>query len=68
MLFCEQDILKLLMERGPQFSEHEYTTLLSLKHRSQRGARDEDLTTVLQSLSDILTDETSSVWPLPLGL
>lgn len=44
------------MERGPQFTEPEYTNLLQLAHRSQRGAKDEDLKKRLDRLQDILTE------------
>ncbi len=50
-----------VMERGPQFSEPEYNNLLQLAHRSQRGAKDEDLATRLDKLRDILTELESVV-------
>ena len=44
------------MERGPQFTEHEYTNLLSLAHRSERGTSEEELEKRLEKLKNILQD------------
>ncbi len=49
------------MERGPQFTEYEYTNLLELSHRSLRGTRDEDNKRRLSRLKDILTELESVV-------
>jgi exocyst complex component 4 len=51
-----QEILKVIMERGPQFTEQEYTTLLSLNHRSLRSAKEGGIQSILDALSRILTD------------
>lgn len=49
------------MERGQQFTEQEYTNLLSLAHRSDRAANDEELTSRIEKLKDILTELESVV-------
>ncbi len=50
-----------VMERGPQFTEPEYNNLLQLAHRSQRGAREEDMQARLDRLRDVLTELESVV-------
>ena len=61
ILFFPQDIVSTIMERGQQFTEQEYTNLLSLAHRSERGASDEELTKRIDKLKDILTELESVV-------
>ena len=50
-----QEILDVIKERGPIFSEHQYSNLIALAHRSQRGAKEEDLELIQMKLKDILT-------------
>ena len=54
-MFISQEILDVIKERGSQFSEHQYSNLIALAHRSQRGAREEDLELIEWKLKDILT-------------
>jgi len=62
LLYLNQDeLLKVIVERGPQFTEQEYINLLSLKNRSERSFKEEDLPKVLTKLSDILNEYDSSV-------
>ncbi len=56
-----QEMIGSVMERGPQFTEPEYNNLLQLAHRSQRGAREEDMQARLDRLRDVLTELESVV-------
>ncbi len=56
-----QEIIGQIAEKGAQFGEQQYTNLLSLAHRSQRGAKEEELNTQLNKLKDILTELESTV-------
>ncbi|ELT88409.1 hypothetical protein CAPTEDRAFT_172210 [Capitella teleta] len=57
LLYLSADeILKVIMERGPQFTEQEYTTLLSLNHRSMRAPKDQEVSATLDALGRILTE------------
>ena len=50
------DILKVTLERGPQFSEQQYVNLLTLAQRSGRAGSEQDLDSRLARLSGILKD------------
>ncbi|KAK2138738.1 hypothetical protein LSH36_2505g00001 [Paralvinella palmiformis] len=49
-----EEILKHIVEHGPQFTEQEYTNLLALSYRSKRGLPEAVLDETLRKLSDIL--------------
>ena len=49
------------MARGPQFSEQEYGSLLTLAYRSERGAGSHSLYQLLKTLEEILTEYDSIV-------
>ena len=59
-----QEILKSIVERGAQFSEHEFTNLLALAHRSERGAKEDEFSHTLKRLEQILTEHESTAWAL----
>ena len=46
----------MIMDCGPQFSEHDYTQLFSLYNRSGVGKTETQLLTQLDRLKNILTD------------
>ena len=63
--FFFQDVLTLLTEQAPVFSEHDYTQLLSLQNRSTAGKTEEQLNVQLEQLKSILTERergVSVVW------
>jgi exocyst complex component 4 len=55
------DILGQVAEKGSHFSEHQYTNLLSLANRSQRGAREDELQASLNMLKEILSELENTV-------
>jgi hypothetical protein len=57
----QQEVLKHVVEHGPQFSEQEYTNLLALSYRSEIGAREGALQERLGKLADILVKYDSFV-------
>lgn len=48
--------MKAIVDRGRQFTEHEYTILLSLSHRSEYGSKDDELAARLSKFRTILTE------------
>ena len=61
-LFFLQQVLQHVVEHGPQYTEQEYTNLLALSHRSERGAKEGALPERLGKLSDILVKYDAHIW------
>ncbi|ESN96349.1 hypothetical protein HELRODRAFT_186534 [Helobdella robusta] len=59
LLYLSPDeVMKACFERGKQFTEHEYTILLQLNHRSTTGSTEADLNVRLKKLASILADSS----------
>ena len=50
------DVIKVTLERGPQFTEQQYTSLLQLAQRSGRSGSEQDLAKRLDRLSSVLKE------------
>ena len=57
---CVQEIVKVIVNSGQQFSEQQYVTVLSLSHRSEYGSTDVELQSRLAKLNAILTAGAAS--------
>ena len=56
-----QEILRVVMEHGPQFSEQQYVNLLTLAQRSGRAGSEEQLTSRIERLKHMLKEYESLV-------
>ena len=60
VVFCVQEIVKVIVNTGQQFTEQQYVTVLSLSHRSEYGSTDAELESRLAKLNAILTADPAS--------
>ena len=61
MVAIMQEILRVVMEHGPQFSEQQYVNLLTLAQRSGRAGSEEQLTSRIERLKHMLKEYESLV-------
>jgi len=52
---CVQEIVRMVVNSGQQFTEQQYVTVVSLSHRSEYASTDAELHARLAKLNAILT-------------
>ena len=67
MLFAVQEIVKLIVNGGQQFTEQQYVTVVSLSHRSEYGSTDAELESRLTKLNAILSAGATTPTQAPAG-
>ena len=62
-----QEIVKMIVNSGQQFTEQQYVTVVSLSHRSEYGSTDAELESRLAKLNAILSAGADTPTQTPTG-